>query len=101
MAHMDPLDLALMDGVGDAVERVADDPVTPLYAGCLQCFDQYIGHPFTHCATSRVVGPCSATPTASSAEQHTVTRRRRIPLRRNLATCNSAIYCARVARGTP
>jgi hypothetical protein len=27
MAHMDPLDLALMDRVGDAVKRVADDPV--------------------------------------------------------------------------
>jgi hypothetical protein len=48
MAHMDPLDLALMDGVGDAVKRIADDPVAPLYAGCLQCFDQYIGHSFTH-----------------------------------------------------
>ena len=35
MAHMDPLDIALMDGVGDAIKRVADDPVTPLYAGYL------------------------------------------------------------------
>ena len=59
VAHMDPLDLALMDGVGDAVQRVADDPVAPLYAGCLQCFDQNVGHPFTHILTSRVVGPCS------------------------------------------
>ena len=52
MAHMDPLDLALMDGVGDAVKRVADDPVAPLYAGCLQCFDQYIRHSFAHNGTS-------------------------------------------------
>ena len=48
MAHMDPLDLALMDGVGDAVKRVADDPVAPLYAGGLQCFDYYVGYAFTH-----------------------------------------------------
>jgi hypothetical protein len=32
---MDPLDFALMNGVGDAVQRVADDPVAPPYAGCL------------------------------------------------------------------
>ena len=55
MAHMDPLDLALTDGVGDAVKRVADDPVAPLYAGCLQCFDQYVGHSLTHRGTSRVL----------------------------------------------
>ena len=55
VAHMDPLDLALMDGVGDAVERVADDSVASLYAGCLQCFDYYVGHPLTHVRISRVV----------------------------------------------
>jgi hypothetical protein len=44
VAHTDPLDLALLDGVSDAVKRVADDPVASLYAGCLQCFDQYVGH---------------------------------------------------------
>src|SRR5258708_39439063 len=48
MAHMDPLDFALMDGAGDAVKRVADDPVAPLDAGGLQRFDQYIGYPFAH-----------------------------------------------------
>src|SRR5580698_6284338 len=48
MAHMDPLDVALMDGVGDAVERVADDAVAPLYADGLQRLDQYIGYPFAH-----------------------------------------------------
>src|ERR1700733_13581066 len=59
MAHMDPLDLALTDGVGDAVKRVADDPVAPLYAGCLQCFDQYVGHSLTPSLTPRVVEPGS------------------------------------------
>ena len=49
MAHMDPLDLALADGVGDAVKRVADDAVAPLYAGCLQCFDQYVGTAYSLC----------------------------------------------------
>src|SRR5277367_1349727 len=56
MAHMDPFDLALMDGVGDAIERVADDSIASLYAGCLQCLDYYVSHSFTHCTTSRVVG---------------------------------------------
>jgi hypothetical protein len=58
MAHMDPLDLALTDGVGDAVERVADDPVAPLYAGRLQRLDQYVGHPLTHRGISCVVFSC-------------------------------------------
>ena len=49
MPHMDPLDLAVMDGVGDPVQRVADDPVAPLYAGCLQRFDYYIGHSSYSC----------------------------------------------------
>jgi hypothetical protein len=48
MAHMDPLDLALMDGVGDAVKRVTDDPVAPLYAGCLQRVDQHIRDSLAH-----------------------------------------------------
>jgi hypothetical protein len=48
MAHMDPLDLAPMDGVGDAVKRVADDSVAPLYARCLQRIDYYVSYPFTH-----------------------------------------------------
>ena len=30
------------------LERVAGDPLAPLYAGCLQRLDQYIGHLFTH-----------------------------------------------------
>ncbi len=58
MAHMHPLDLALMDGVADAVERVADDPVAPLYAGCLQRLDQYVGHSFTHRGFSLVARSC-------------------------------------------
>ena len=52
--HMDPIDLAAVDGVSDPVQRVADDPVAPLHAGSLQRFDQYIGHSFAHCGTSRV-----------------------------------------------
>ena len=47
--HMDPIDLAAIDGVGDLVQRVADDPVAPLHAGSLQRFDQItIGYSFAH-----------------------------------------------------
>src|ERR1700693_3839191 len=60
MAHMDPLDLALMDGAGDAVKGVADDPVAPLYAGCLQRFDQYVGYPFSHREPRVFIGYVSA-----------------------------------------
>ena len=42
--HVDPFDLAAVDGVRDPVQRVADDAVAPLHAGCLQRLDQYIGH---------------------------------------------------------
>jgi hypothetical protein len=52
--HMDPIDLAAIDGVGDPVQRVSDDAVTVLHAGCLQCFDQYIGYSFAHSGTSHV-----------------------------------------------
>src|SRR5207248_9321360 len=48
MPHMDPIDLAAVDGVSDPVHRVADDPVARLHAGCLQRIDQYIGYPFGH-----------------------------------------------------
>jgi hypothetical protein len=40
MPHMDPIDLAAVDGVRDLVHRVADDPVARLHAGFLQRFDQ-------------------------------------------------------------
>ena len=40
MPHMDPIDLAAVDGVGDPVHRVANDAVARLHAGCLQRFDQ-------------------------------------------------------------
>src|SRR5580692_2499882 len=73
MAHMDPLDLALMDGAGDAVKRVADDPVAPLHAGGLQRLDQYVGYPFAHSeppvfigyAFSAAFADSSVRPTAS------------------------------------
>ncbi len=58
MPDMDPIDLAAVDGVGNPVHRVADDPVARLHAGCLQRFDQQIGHSFTHSGASRVACPC-------------------------------------------
>ena len=53
--HMDPIDLAAIDGVGDPVQRVADDAVARLHAGCLQRLDQYIGYSFAHVAPSPAV----------------------------------------------
>jgi len=52
---VNPLDLALIDGVGDAIERIADDSVAPLYAGRLQRFNQHVGHPFAHNRTSELI----------------------------------------------
>jgi hypothetical protein len=36
---MDPIDVAAMDGVGDLVQRVADNSIAGLYAGHFQGFD--------------------------------------------------------------
>ena len=52
--HMDPVDLAAVDGVRDPVQRVADDAVAPLYASCLQRLDQQIPYSFTHSGASPV-----------------------------------------------
>jgi hypothetical protein len=38
--HVHPVDLAAIDSVGDAVQRVTDDSVARLHAGGLQRFDQ-------------------------------------------------------------
>jgi hypothetical protein len=40
MPHVDPIDPAAVNGMGDAVERIADDAVTRLDAGSFQRFDQ-------------------------------------------------------------
>ena len=39
MPHMDPIDLAAIDGVSDTVQRVADDSVARLHPGCLERVD--------------------------------------------------------------
>jgi hypothetical protein len=52
MPHMDPIDLAAIDGVGDPVQRVADDPVAVLNPGGLQRLDQYIRYSFAHLSNS-------------------------------------------------
>jgi hypothetical protein len=80
MAHMDPLDPALTDGVGDTVKRVADDPVAPLYAGCLQCFDQYVGDSLAH--------PEPPVPLVNVAAK--------ILAKPNLTIGDAAIHCASV-----
>ena len=50
--HVDPIDLAPVDGVGDSVQRVTDDPVARSYASGLEHLDYGIGHSFRHCGTS-------------------------------------------------
>jgi hypothetical protein len=53
MAHLDPIDLAAIDGVSDPVQRLADDAVAAPHAGCLQRFDNQISHSLAHCGTTR------------------------------------------------
>jgi hypothetical protein len=84
MAHMDPLDLALMDGVGDAIKRVTDDPVAPLYAGCLQGFDQHIGDALAHPEPLLLLVNVAA----------------KILAKPNLTFGDAAIYCAPVVPDT-
>jgi hypothetical protein len=50
--HMDPIDFAAIDRMGDLVQCVADDAVAVLHAGGLQGFDYQIGYPLTHEITS-------------------------------------------------
>src|SRR3954462_12749355 len=50
--HMDPIDRASIDRMGNPVHRVADNPVTGLHAGRLQRFDQQIGDAFAHDGSS-------------------------------------------------
>ena len=69
--HMDPLDLAFLYGVGDPVQRVADDPIAVLHPGGLQGLDENIRHPFAHfrhvscvvisCIDRRPAGSCLGT----------------------------------------
>jgi hypothetical protein len=56
--HVHPIDLAAIDGVGDPVQRVADDPVAIPHAGCLQRVDHQISHSMTHSRNSRIAWPC-------------------------------------------
>ena len=40
MTHVDPIDLAAIDGVSDPVQGISDNSVACLHAGCLQRFHQ-------------------------------------------------------------
>ena len=50
--HMDPIDLAAIDRMGDLVQCVADNAVAVLHAGGLKCFDYQIGYSLSHNITS-------------------------------------------------
>ena len=52
VSHMNPIDLAAIDRVGDLVQRVADDAIAVPHTGCLQGFDYQIGYSLTHGTTS-------------------------------------------------
>jgi hypothetical protein len=73
--HVDPIDLALIDGVGDAVQRVADDSITRLHARCLQRFDQEISHSFTH-RRNLHIGVAGSNAAAASSPGMALARRR-------------------------
>jgi hypothetical protein len=45
---MDPIDRASMDGMGNPVHRVADNPIARLYTSRLQRLDQQISNTFAH-----------------------------------------------------
>jgi hypothetical protein len=51
MSDMAPVGLADIDGVSDAIERVANEPVTPFHTGRSERFDQQTGDSFTHDST--------------------------------------------------
>jgi hypothetical protein len=54
--HMDPVDrLSPSQGVGKAVKRVADNPINPLHAGLLKCFDKELCGCPAHFANPRYV----------------------------------------------
>jgi hypothetical protein len=48
MTHVNPIDVALVNGVGDPVQCVANDSVAGLYTSGLQRFYQYIGYSLAH-----------------------------------------------------
>ena len=60
MAHMHPVDVAAMDGIGDVIEGVADDPVTVAHTGRLQGFNDNFGNALAHDRTSTVPGEAAA-----------------------------------------
>jgi hypothetical protein len=52
LPHMDPIDLAPVDVVGDPVQRVTDDPVARPYVSGLERLDCESGRSFRRCGTS-------------------------------------------------
>ncbi|MNV04862.1 hypothetical protein D3C71_951710 [compost metagenome] len=48
MAHVHPLDIAVVDGIGDVVEGVADDAVTMTDTGGLEGFNHDLGNALAH-----------------------------------------------------
>jgi len=54
VAHVHPLDVAAVNGIGDVVEGVADNPVTVADPGGLECFDDHVGDFFAGHGVSSV-----------------------------------------------
>src|SRR5580704_10286039 len=69
---MDPLDRAMVDGMSNLVQRVAHDPVAPLYASGLQRFNQYIGYSFGHCGASSLLSMVVIGVRPNPASEHAV-----------------------------
>lgn len=57
MAHVHPLDIAVVDGIGDVVEGIADDAVTMTDTGSLQGFNHDLGNALAHGGTALDGGP--------------------------------------------
>jgi len=62
MAHVHPLDLAVVDGIGDVVEGIADDAVTVTDTGGLQGFNHDLGNALAHDMLPRRGGRVSLVP---------------------------------------
>jgi hypothetical protein len=58
MPYMQPFDLLTFpDYLGQAIQRITNHPVDPLYACVHQCFDEYLSHSLCHVFSSLGVNP--------------------------------------------
>jgi len=57
-----PLDIAVVDGIGDVVEGIADDAVAMTDTGSLESFNHDLGNALAHGGTALDGGPQPSQP---------------------------------------